>query len=282
MFLKFKRRKERLQMVISWKSQADEDAPLASVSTKNKDFATSNKIVENMTHAQQSSVVEEQKQSDDTTVSVLTGTMSVGIASVAPKVEVVEDIDGVIEPVIAGVQDTSTTGAKTNHIAGSSTLHEHKDNNVGMGKTIFPQPTEDCNLVIPLGSTGITISKIYTNTIRNELVKVNTLWKQKGISQCAVVLCPKMHLYLEDIMNDFDVVHGMFALGRVIQVPNQRKNVHEYVIEYDDEHDNTDGWATHLPKTSFVRGCLKKAVDTADRFNWRMSVKKKPKNTTAT
>ena len=82
---------------------------------------------------------------------------------------------------------------------------------------------------------------------------------------------------MEERVKNYDVRDGPFALGWVIQVPNQRKNVHEYVIEYDSIHDNTEGWITHLPKTFFVQECLKDAVIRANQMNWRMSVKKKIK-----
>lgn len=85
---------------------------------------------------------------------------------------------------------------------------------------------------------------------------MNILKKQKATSQFSVVLCPKMSLNsfvtMEDRMEHFDILHGSFALGRVIQITNQRKNVHEDVIEYDNKHDNTDGWVTHLPRTFVV------------------------------
>ena len=71
------------------------------------------------------------------------------------------------------------------------------------------------------------------------------------------------------------MLDGPFALGRVTQVPNQRKNVHEYVVEYESIYDNTDRWITHFPKTFFVQECLKDAVIRANQMNWMMSVKKK-------
>ena len=45
-----------------------EDVPLASESTKNKDLATSNKIVDDTMLVQQSTVVDKQKEKDDNTV----------------------------------------------------------------------------------------------------------------------------------------------------------------------------------------------------------------------
>ena len=47
------------------------------------------------------------------------------------------------------------------------------------------------------------------------------------------------------------------------------------MIEYDDEHNNTEGWVTHFPRTFFVQEQVRDAVDRADRYNWRMGVKKK-------
>ena len=45
-------------------------------------------------------------------------------------------------------------------------------------------------------------------------------------------------------------------------------------------HNNTDGWAIHLPKIVPFREYPKETIDREDRFNWRMSTKKKTKNTT--
>ena len=80
----------------------------------------------------------------------------------------------------------------------------------------------------------------------------------------------------ERVLN-YNVRDGPFALGRVTQVPNQRKNVHEYVVEYESIYDNTDRWITHFPKTFFVQECLKDAVTRVNQMNWSMSVKKKNK-----
>ncbi len=147
-----------------------------------------------------------------------------------------------------------------------------------MGKTILPSPPEDCNLVTLLGATSIAMSKYSCQRIKDELANKDPLKEQRGISQCSVVLCPRMYLFdvgtMDERLEHFDVVDGPFALGRAIQVPNQRKNVHEYVIKYNDVHDNIDGWVTHLPKTFFVQECLKEAVNRADSYIWRMSEKK--------
>ena len=76
----------------------------------------------------------------------------------------------------------------------------------------------------------------------------------------------------EERVKDFHVTEGPWALWKVIEVPNKRKNRNEYVIEYDGEHDNTEGWVTHFPRTAFVQEQLRDAVERADRYNWRMGV----------
>ena len=71
-------------------------------------------------------------------------------------------------------------------------------------------------------------------------------------------------------MKSFDPHKGPFALGKITQVPNHRKFIEDYIMEYDDIHDETDGWMTQLPKNQFVVQCLKQGIERANEYNWRL------------
>ena len=81
--------------------------------------------------------------------------------------------------------------------------------------------------MIPLGSTNITLSKYSLLRIKDELASKKTLKDQKGMSQCSVILCPRLNLFeigtMEERVLNYNVKDGPLASGRVIQVPNQRK-----------------------------------------------------------
>ena len=59
-------------------------------------------------------------------------------------------------------------------------------------------------------------------------------------------------------------------LGKITQVPNHRKMIEDYLIDYDDVHDELDGWMTQLPKNQFVVQCLKQGIERANKYNWRL------------
>ena len=46
-------------------------------------------------------------------------------------------------------------------------------------------------------------------------------------------------------------------------------------MEYDDIHDETDGWMTQLPKNQFVVQCLKQGIERANEYNWRLVKRKR-------
>ena len=106
---------------------------------------------------------------------------------VEPILDKINDIDGEIEAIAIDsvVQDTdpkSTTEENKNQNMGGSNMilrHDYDTNNVGIGKKILPTPSEGCNLVIPLGSINITLSKYSCLQIKNELTSKKTLKDQR-------------------------------------------------------------------------------------------------------
>ena len=175
-------------------------------------------------------------------------------------------------------QNSDTIAEPPSTIIDPSTVHEYRYDNVGLGKTILPSPPPGCSLILPIG-TRIKYSTITADIIDTKYAKKTQLNNQRGISQCSVLLSPSLYMYelgtVEEKMRNFNDIYGPFAMGKVIQVPNHRKNIDCYVIEYDAEHSNVDGWITHFPKNDFVVDCLKVAVERANRLNWRKSAKKK-------
>ena len=57
---------------------------------------------------------------------------------------------------------------------------------------------------------------------------------------------------VEEKMKSFDPNKGPFALGKITQVPNHRKMIEDYILEYDDVHDDLDGWMSQLPKINLL------------------------------
>ena len=114
-----------------------------------------------------------------------------------------------------------------------------------------------------------------------------TLKCQKGLKGNSVVLCPSVFLHnnetlLESIRKEFKEVYGPYAYGKITQVPNRKKNVNEYMIEYDNEKGLVDDVAyedlcTLIPGSSSMKNLLKRAVERANVIDYRFPKKKKRK-----
>ena len=63
--------------------------------------------------------------------------------------------------------------------------------------------------------------------------------EQKGLSGCSGLFCPNIYLHdhytVEEKMKSFDPNKGPFALGKITQVPNHRKMIEDYILEFQDE-----------------------------------------------
>ena len=98
--------------------------------------------------------------------------------------------------------------------------------------------------------------------------------EEKGLSGYSGLFCPNIYLYghytVEEKIKSFDPQKGSFALGKITQVPNHRKFIEDYFMEYDGVHDETDGWMAQLPKNQFVVQCLKRGIERANEYNWRL------------
>jgi len=99
------------------------------------------------------------------------------------------------------------------------------------------------------------------------------LKEQKGLSDCSGLFFPNIYLYghstVQEKRKSFDNDIGPFALGKIAQVPNNRKMIENYISEYDDAHKQLDGWMFELPKNDFVVQCLKQGIGRANKENWR-------------
>ena len=152
-------------------------------------------------------------------------------------------------------------------------------NNTSRGKQM-PIPPPGKELVNPPTATiaGGSSSKIFIEYIKENQNK-KKLKEQKGLSGCSGLFCPNMYLYghytVEEKMKSFDHHKGPFALGKITQVPNHRKFIEDYLIEYDDIHDETNGWMTQLSKNQFVVQCLKQGIERANEYNWRLVKQKR-------
>ena len=113
----------------------------------------------------------------------------------------------------------------------------------------------------------------------NEETIVPELKAQKGFKGNSVVLCPEIYLQhntsLKDtISSDFTEMYGPYAYGRIVQVPNRKKNIPDYIIEYDKEKDLVDG-VTHedlcstIPSSAVTKQLLKRGVERANIIDYR-------------
>ena len=64
---------------------------------------------------------------------------------------------------------------------------------------------------------------------------------------------------------------GLFALAKIVQVPNNRKMIETYTIKYPHiyKEQDMDGWVTKLPKTNLVKQYLAQGVEHANHHHWR-------------
>ena len=87
-----------------------QDAPLGSESTKNNDLGTSDKVdIGTMLDAEEQMTNDDDNSFNTAINSLSPGATSVELESMAPVVAGVEDVDGIVELVIAGVQGTPQT-----------------------------------------------------------------------------------------------------------------------------------------------------------------------------
>ena len=157
-----------------------------------------------------------------------------------------------------------------------------RGNSVGSrgGKQI-PIPPPGNELVIPPRATiaGGSYSKIYMEDIVNEVGNKKNLKDQRGLSNCSGLFCPNIYLYehytVEEKLKSFDNEKGPYALGKIVQVPNNQKMIETYTIKYDDIHDEIDGWVTELPRNKFVKECLQQGVTRANKAHWRLVTRKR-------
>ena len=69
-------------------------------------------------------------------------------------------------------------------------------------------------------------------------------------------------------------MYGPYAYGRIVQVPNRKKNIPDYIIEYDKEKDLVDG-VTHedlcstIPSSAVTKQLLKRGVERANIIDYR-------------
>ncbi len=59
-----------------------------------------------------------------------------------------------------------------------------------------------------------------------------------------------MTLHCKQKMKSFKEDEGPRALAKILQVPNHRKMIETYKLQYHDVHIEIDGWISELPKMS--------------------------------
>ena len=184
---------------------------------------------------------------------------------------------------LSNESENESSTENTDQNASTSNISNRKDTvstQRSIGKTL-PNPPPGCNLVIPPSAriAGGSFSKVYTEDIKKSNQNKKMLQPQRGLSQCSALLCPNLYLYehytVDDKLKSYSDENGPFGLCKIIQVPNQKKNVNTYKILYADIHNDKDGWVDEFPKNDFVKKKLQEAVIRANEMNWRFVSKKK-------
>ena len=95
-------------------------------------------------------------------------------------------------------------------------------------------PPPGATLVIPPSATaaGGSVSKIFSEKIQKMYPNKRNLKDKKDLSNCSGLFCPNIYLYQHYTVNEklksFDGEKGLFALSKIVQVPNHRKLVDAY------------------------------------------------------
>ena len=120
-----------------------------------------------------------------------------------------------------------------------------------------------------------------------ELGAAPRLKKQTGFIKNSVVLCPNLYFYSDPIkhikaMSGFHESTGPYAYGKIVQVPNAKKKVRDYIVRYDVTVDVVVGeeerirhltdLSSSFPGIDSVKQLLKKAVERANTKNYRFNM----------
>ncbi len=129
-------------------------------------------------------------------------------------------------------------------------------NDTSVGKQLpVPPPGEELLIPLPATIAGGATSNVFIKYVVQHNNK-KTLKQQNRLSGCSGLFCPNIYLHdhytVEEKMKSFDPNKGPFALGKITQVPNHRKMIEDYILEYDDVHDDLDGWMSQLPKINLL------------------------------
>ena len=110
---------------------------------------------------------------------------------------------------------------------------------------------------------------------------------QNGFSKNSGKFCEKV-VYFGQARHSSDEYgeEEEYGFGRVIVVPNKRKNLSHYEIEYDRSIHKDDAvvvrYETHLPNTKGVKALLKEAFARADEVEYRFGGPTKKRRSRAT
>ena len=110
---------------------------------------------------------------------------------------------------------------------------------------------------------------------------------QHGFSKNSGMFCEKVSYFgqARERSNE-DREEEKYGFGRIIEVPNKKKNLAHYVIEYDRSIHEDDTvvvqYTTHLPNTKEIKLLLKEAFARADEIEYRFGGPTKKKKARAT
>ena len=124
----------------------------------------------------------------------------------------------------------------------TSGTNENESNTRGMnGKQLLVPPPGETLVVSPTAkAAGGSVSTIFIDNVTKIFPRKKALKNQKGLSNCSGLFCPNVYLYqhytVQAKAETFNNDKGPFALGKIIQVPNHRKLVDTYKVQYHDVH----------------------------------------------
>ena len=115
---------------------------------------------------------------------------------------------------------------------------------------------------------------------------------QKGLQRNSVLLSPHIYMHHDKdkrgvLMDKFTKKFGPFAYGKVVQVPNKKKNINAYRLEYDErkgvhleEEDVEFGdLCKEITGNKIVKQLLQRGVEIANMIDYRFNLSEKGSTT---
>ena len=183
-----------------------------------------------------------------------------------------------------GGGDTSSVANCRSHDESSNKTDSISDNSILSGRA-------GTKSMPPLGKGLDPIGEEQEEESANELnitpPPPPSMKKQSGYINNSIIVCPEIYLYNDidkqvNVLEEFTEELGPFAYGKIVQVPNAKKNATDYVIRYDRDRSNIEfangdkisenNLCASLPNLGSVKKLLKECVDRANKLEYRLNL----------